>query len=138
MPRAFHRTLLELLLVGSLAVAQPAVAQSSDQLFDQGNTALKAGKYEDALRAFEAVWKERKTHDVAANLALAEMQLGKHRDAAEHFAFALRNFPVTGSDAVRKGIADAFAQSKAQVAAARVTVNVDGAERYIGSSMVTS
>ena len=31
------------------------------------------------------VWKQRKTHDVAANLALAETQLGKHREAAEHY-----------------------------------------------------
>lgn len=124
----FHRMVVHVVVLGALALARPALAQEPDRSFDQGTAALKAGKYEEALRAFEAVWKERKTHDVAANLALAEAQLGRHRDAAEHFAFALRAFPVTGSEALRKSIAEAFAQSRARVATLRVTTSADGAE----------
>lgn len=131
-----QRAFVLLAVLGSVAVVQPALADDADRSFEQGTTALKAGKYEDALHAFEAVWKQRKTHDVAANLALAELQLGKHRDAAEHFAFALRNFPVTGDQAIRKGIEGAFAEAKKHVMTLRVIVSIDGAEVTIDRSVV--
>lgn len=131
-----QRAFVLLAVLGSVAVVQPALADDADRSFEQGTTALKAGKYEDARHAFEAVWKQRKTHDVAANLALAELQLGKHRDAAEHFAFALRNFPVTGDQAIRKGIEGAFADAKKHVMTLRVIVSIDGAEVTIDRSVV--
>lgn len=116
------------LVLGSLTLVQPAFADEVDQLFTQGTAALEAGKHEDALRAFQAAWKLRKTHDVAANLAQAEIQLGKHRDAAEHLAFALRSFPVTGKAAVRKQIEQMLAEEKQHVVTLTVRVDVDKAE----------
>ena len=116
------------LVLGSLTLVQPAFADEVDQLFTQGTAALEAGKHEEAFRAFQAAWKLRKTHDVAANLAQAEIQLGKHRDAAEHLAFALRSFPVTGKAVVRKQIEQMLAEEKPHVVTLTVSVDVDKAE----------
>lgn len=129
-------TFTRLLLLSSLALARPAFADDIDRSFEQGTLALRAGKYQDAKTAFDAVWKQRKTHDVAANLGLAEMQLGKHRDAAEHFAFALGSFPVTGDATLKKGIEAAFAQAKSHVMTLRVTVSVDGAEVLVDGTPI--
>lgn len=126
--RTLARTFAPLLVLGALTCATAAHADDVDQLFQQGNAALEAGKFDDALRSFEAVWKTRKTHDVAANLAQAEIQLGKHRDAAEHLAFALRSFPVSGKPSLRKQIEELLATEKTHVAALHVRVSADKAD----------
>jgi len=134
--RPIRRTLASLIVFGSLALSLPALAVDVDLLFAQGNAALEAGKHEEALRAFEAVWQARKTYDVAANLAQAETQLGKHRDAAEHLAYALRNFPVSGKPALRKQIEELAAEAKKQVVTLRVRVNVDKADVSVNGKPV--
>lgn len=126
--RTLRGPVVSLLLLAALTAAPPALAGEVDDLFTQGTAALEAGKHEDALRFFLAAWKLRKTHDVAANLAQAELQLGKHRDAAEHLAFALRTFPVSGKAAVRTQIEDMLAAEKKQVVTLVVRVDVDKAE----------
>ncbi len=122
--------------------APPVFADEVDQLLAQGTAALEAGEHEDARSSFQAAWKQRKTHDVAANLAQAEIVLGKHRDAAEHLAFALRAFPVSGKAAVRKQIEEMLAEEKKQVVTLVVRVDVDKADvsvqgRAAGTAPIT-
>lgn len=112
----------------ALTVASPSFADEADRLFAEGGAAFDAQKYEDALRAFEAAWKLRQSYDIAGALAQAEMQTGKHRDAAQHLAFALRTFPATGNGDLRRTLEAAFAGLKKEVASVRVLVNVDGAD----------
>lgn len=129
--RSLHRIAAGLLFMTALASASPVVADDVDRLFTEGTAALEAGKLEAALRAFQSAWKLRKTHDIAANLAQAELALGKHRDAAEHLAFALRSFPVTGKAEVRKQIEAMLTEQKKKVLAASVSVNEAGADVWI-------
>lgn len=140
--RLLRGPIVSLLLLGALTASPPVFADEIDQLFTQGTAALEAGKHEDALRSFQAAWKQRKTHDVAANLAQAELMLGKHRDAAEHLAFALRAFPVSGKGAVRKQIEEMLAEEKKQVVTLVVRVDVDKADvsvqgRAAGTAPIT-
>lgn len=121
-------TIAATLVAGALSFADVARAGEVDDLFLKGIAALETDRFEDARKAFEAVWRTRKTHDVAANLAQAEIQLGLHRDAAEHLDFARRNFPVSGKATVRKQIEDLLAEEKKHVATLRVTVSAEKAD----------
>lgn len=111
-----------------LSLACPAFGDDADRLFSEGRAAFNEQRYADGLRAFEQAWKIRKSYDIAGALAQTEMQLGKHRDAAEHLAFVLRTFPATGDDGLRKTLEAAFADVKKHVAAVRVVASVNGAE----------
>src|SRR6185436_6743274 len=78
-------------LVSAPARAQsnPADGERASQLFKKGKAAYDSRKFEDALRIYMEAWSLKQSPDIAANLAATETELGKHRDAAEHFAFAL-------------------------------------------------
>src|SRR4051812_30525864 len=65
----------------------PDAGQSADQLFQKGRALYQSGKIQPARDALAAAWALKKSYDIAANLATAELELGMARDAAEHFAY---------------------------------------------------
>jgi hypothetical protein len=81
--------LLNLVLVSaaSMADAQPSDAQIAEarQKFDQGKKAEDAGRWEEALHAFQDVGKVKMTPQVRFHIALADENLG-------HLAAALHGF----------------------------------------------
>lgn len=120
------------LALASLA-APPARAGEAQDQFDKGNTAFEAEKYQDALDAYKAAWKLTKTHDLAYMMGRCETELGKDRDAAEHFSYALAHYPLTGEPELRENLETALAQVKKGLAVVRilsttkdVAVTVDG------------
>ena len=121
-------TLSKIALVVAVLTTSPAIADEADAHFSKGRTAFNAGKFDDALREFQAAWSTRKTHDLAASMAQAEMQLGRYPAAAEHLTYALRHFPVSAKEDVRKKMEGALAEARGRVAALKITVSVDGAE----------
>src|SRR5262249_20937227 len=78
----------------------------------------------------------KKVHDIAGNLGMAEFAQGKMRGAAEHLAFGLRLFPITGEPALRDQMQKTFDQCKRSVAAVKVKVNVNGALVYVDGKLV--
>ena len=84
------------LLAASLSVSGLASGDEVDTLFEQGTTHLEKGEYPAAYEKLSAAFEKRKSVDIAANLALAEVKTGKKREAAEHLAYGLANFPATG------------------------------------------
>ena len=114
-----------LLAAAAITASVPAFADEADTLFDKGLAAYKEGKPEEALVSYQAAWKLRKTQDLATVLGQVEMLLGKHRDAAEHLAYALRYFPVSGKKELRATMEKALADAKAKVTEARVSVTGD-------------
>ena len=72
-----------------------AVASKVGQLFDQAQAAFAKGDKQGAYEAYKAAWALQKSYDIAGNLGNVELKLGMHRDAAEHLAFALDDFPPT-------------------------------------------
>jgi hypothetical protein len=135
MPTA-SRILAGLLVACSLAIAQPAAADEADQLFDAGVASFEAGKTEDALKSFQAAWKLRKSYDLAAAMAQAELLLGKDRDAAEHLAYALRNFAVTAKPEKRARLEAAMAEVRAKVVTLHIRSNVDGADVRVNGASI--
>ena len=123
------------------ALSAPAYAQSNtadseraNVLFKKGKLAFNDGKYGDALRIYTEAWQLKQSPDIAANLAQTESELGKHRDAAEHFAFALAHLLPSTTDEQKRALADGLQIEKKEVGTLRVTLepsdatlNVDGA-----------
>ena len=110
--------------------APPAAANApdpADAAFRQGNALYKEQRYAEAKAAFEQAFKLKRSHDIAANLGYAEMKLGQRRDAAEHLAFAVKNWPPTGKAENRESAVHFLGLAKAAVMTLRVVVNVEGA-----------
>ena len=113
-----------------VAHAQPADSAAVVELrrvFEEGNRLYDAGKFAEAETKYLAAWSMNKTFDVGGNLGSVELKLGKPRAAAEHFAYALREFPTGGSLAQRQQVTQRFAEAKAQVVTLHVHVNTPGA-----------
>jgi len=115
-------------LACSLALAPSAHADASadsdraNLLFKKGKVAFNEGKYDDALRIYSEAWRLKQSPDIAANLAQTESELGKHRDAAEHFSFALAHLLPSTTDEQKKALADGLEQEKKEVGTLRVTL----------------
>lgn len=134
-PANRRRSLLSaVLLATACLVSAPAHAGEADDHFAKGNAAFEAEKYEAALTEYQAAWKITKAYDLAAIMGQAEMRLGKYKEAAEHFAYALKNFPLSGDEELRKNTETSLGMVKAELATVRVkafvkdvTIKVDGA-----------
>jgi hypothetical protein len=118
-----------------------ALAASADeqaaQLMIAGNRAFKEGRFAAAEEAYEAAFALKKGYDIAGNLGAAELAQGKHREAAEHLAFTLRLFPITGDPALREQMKKAFDQAQKEVGALRLKVAPAGAAVRVDGAPVT-
>ncbi|WP_437679316.1 PEGA domain-containing protein [Sorangium sp. So ce131] len=133
-------------LLAPVAGAQPAApraeAQESDaltdrarQLFEDGVKAAKAGKWADAHAAFLAAWSLKPHYQIASNLGVACLKVGKPRDAAEYLTRYLREAPAT--KVKERQLAEASLQeARAKVAAVTVQVAPDGAEVTVDGTTV--
>jgi hypothetical protein len=99
----------------------------ADELFQKGNRAFEEGDIDAAYRFYVEAWSLKKGIDIAANLGVVELKLGKHRDAADHIAYSLRLFPAQGRAEARERLMQKLGEAKASVATVRVDVGVDGA-----------
>lgn len=125
--------LFALVLAAASLTAVPARAGEAQDQFDKGNAAFEAEKYEEALAAYQAAWKLTKSHDLAFMMGRAEMELGKLKEAAEHFTYALAHFPLTGDQELRENVETSLAQVKTKVGTVKiksqtkdVAITIDG------------
>lgn len=126
------------------ALSAPAYAQSNtadseraNVLFKKGKLAFNDGKYSDALRIYSEAWQLKQSPDIAANLAQTESELGKHRDAAEHFAFALAHLLPSTTDEQKKALAEGLQIEKKEVGTLRVTLEPSDATLDVDGAPVT-
>ena len=105
-------------------------------LLTRGTEALSANRNDEARTLLAEAYRLRRSYDVAAALGQAELELGHHRDAAEHLDFAIREFPPGESRKLLKQLEDAFAGAKAHVATLRVSVNQPGCEVTLDGALV--
>jgi hypothetical protein len=87
------------------ASASATDAQRAAELVAGAKAARAAGDVHQALRAFRDAWELTKTPEIAANLAVVEASFGHHRDAAEHFQFALAHLPPTATVEQQQAVA---------------------------------
>jgi hypothetical protein len=146
-----RRPLPYLLLAASFAVAVPAAAEPpkpatgaagikqkdhADDLFDQAGDARDAGRFADAERLLLEAWSLKQTHDVAANLGLVQLKLGKLPEAAQHLAWALQHFPPSESAKARKALGQELATVRAKIGALRIQPSVEGADVTVNGQLV--
>lgn len=116
----------------SARAGTPSTAKSApdhaDELFEQGAAAYDAGRFAEADAKLEQAWALKKTHDIAGNLGVVELKLGKYPQAATHLVWALQHFPPTETDQAKLGFEQQLAKARAQIGTLRVKVDVDGAE----------
>ncbi len=121
---------------------EPAPAAPSDpdaqaaRWMGTGNRAFKEGHFAEAEEAYRQAFTLKRGYDIAGNLGAAELAQGKLRDAAQHLAFTLRLFPLTGEPALREQMARAYEQCRRGVAALRVQVEVKGATIFVDGAAV--
>ncbi len=110
------------------AHAQPnASATQVGQFFDQAQAAYAKGDWKGAYDAYTAAWALQKSYDIAGNLGNVELKLGKYRDAAEHLAFSIENFPPTGEESLQKAIQKKLAGVLTEVGRLHVQLSANGA-----------
>lgn len=125
----------------SAFAADPAPADAetpseADRLFEQGLAARKAGNLAEAEGFFRKAWALKKTWDIAANLGMVELNLGKLPEGANHVYYALTELPPTESKATRTKLFEAFRDARREVAGFDVRCDVDGAEVLVNGNPV--
>jgi hypothetical protein len=143
-PKVLTRGLACACLLVATGMARQAYAQvdsaDSDRanlLFKKGKVAFNAGKYNDALRIYHEAWSLKQSPDIAANLAQTESELGKHRDAAEHFSFALAHLLPSSTDEQKQALAEGLAQEKKEIGLLHVTLEPSDSVLTIDDARVT-
>jgi hypothetical protein len=137
--------------VAALSAGAPPAAEAqvsgsadlakADELYRRGVEAFEAQRLDDAYRLFLEAWGLKKGIDIAANLGVVELKLGKSRDAAEHLAYALRLFPANGDPEGRAKLLAKLEEAKKVVGTVNVRVDHPGAQivvdgRDIGKSPI--
>lgn len=107
--------------------APTIVRDAADEWFDKGSSAYDAHRLQDAEMAFLEAWKLKKTPDIAANLGQVESELGKHRQAATFFSYAVKNAAPTDSQEARRDVKQRLEDARKLVGLVHVRVNVAGA-----------
>jgi hypothetical protein len=139
-----------LLTTGSFSFAQglgpmqaPAESEAmTDKARDrymEGRTLYGQRAWDKAHAAFLAAWSLKKHWQIAGMLGHCEVQLGRHRDAAEHLAFAVRTGSPSANPSELKVLQDQLAEVKRKVGVVSVQVEGQQAEvlmdgRVVGTS----
>lgn len=138
---------LGLLLASPVARAQASAADAerASAFVSDAKKAFSEGRTHDALRAFRDAWALEKTPEIAANLAIIEAKFGQHRDAAEHFRFALSHLSTNATHEQKQAIAAGLDAEKREVVTltiagspAGATVSIDGVEAPIADEVYVS
>jgi hypothetical protein len=113
-----------------------AVLTRSRQLFTQANKLYDEGNLPQARAAYFEAWKLKKAYDVGGNLGNVEADLKMWRDAAEHLAYAIREFPAGGRPTLRDNMLSRLTESQKYVGRLRFQVNHPGAEIFVDGASV--
>ncbi|WP_438027959.1 PEGA domain-containing protein [Sorangium sp. So ce233] len=124
---------------GAQQATTPAVAEETDaltdkarQLYEEGRQAAAAGKWADAHASFLAAWAIKPHYQIASNLGVTCLKLGRNREAAEYLTRYLREAPATkvkerqSAEASLKEALAKVASVTVQAAPAGAEVMVDG------------
>jgi len=131
-----------LLMVTGIAAHAHAQGEGADSdranlLFKKGKIAFNASKYSDALRIYSEAWSLKQSPDIAANLAQTESELGMHRDAAEHFSFALAHLLPSTTEEQKQALAEGLAQEKKEIGSLHVTLEPEDSTLRIDEAAVS-
>jgi tetratricopeptide (TPR) repeat protein len=100
--------------------------QAAEQMA-KGNRAFREGKFADAEKAYREAFAIKKGYDISGNLGAALLAQGKRREAAQHLAYTLRLFPITGDPALRAQMTKAFDEARKGLGRLHISLDAPGA-----------
>jgi len=98
--------------------------------YQEGNAAMKLHQWQRAYDAYLAAWRQRPHWQVAGSLGQVELKLDKHRAAALHLAFFLREAKDVAPEEL-KHVREWLEQARAKVGALTIKVEPAGSEILI-------
>lgn len=114
----------------------PRAREEASRFYNEGLKAAEAGRWDEARESFLRAWGARKHWQIAANLGRAEIMLKKHRDAAEHLTYFLRNAPRETSKEELSKARELLMEARANVAEVTITVDVSGSDVLVSGALV--
>lgn len=117
------------------ATETEALTDKARQLYDEGLAALNRSRWAEAHASFLAAWRIKQHYQIASNLGVAELRLGKHRDAAEHLSWYLREAPAERT-AQRQRAEALLKEALAKIAAITIATEPEGAEVKVDGAVV--
>ncbi|MFO0550750.1 MAG: PEGA domain-containing protein [Polyangiaceae bacterium] len=103
-------------VAGALMCTSAAYADAADDAFARGQKLAENGQLPEAETAFEEAWSQRKAWDIAGNLGLTELALGKNAEAATHLDYALKHLGGLATPDQKGGLQSKFDEVRAKVA----------------------
>src|SRR4051812_41689376 len=114
---------------------QPGAPETADSLYNQGNAAYDRDDFALAYELYTGAFKLRRSYDIARNLGLSELKLGKYKAAIEHFTYSLTLYPSNRAD-TKKQVVDWLAQARTQVGTVHLSVEPDSAVCKVNGTAV--
>lgn len=108
-----------------------AISDTARELFHKGVKASQQQRWDQCRAAFLAAYGIKQHPQIAGNLALCELRLGRHRDAAEHASLFLRALRADAQPDRRAAGEEVLKAAKTKITTVRLTVNAPGAEVVI-------
>jgi hypothetical protein len=110
----------------------PVSQQRAADLRKKANAMASKGDLEGALVAYKASLELDETCGAIANLGALELQLGKHRDAAEHLSLASQVCERDGQDPnLAKALVDRLEQARAKVGTIKIHVGISNLKVWV-------
>ncbi|WP_433927497.1 hypothetical protein AB3662_30825 [Sorangium cellulosum] len=107
-----------------------ARSSEADEAFARGERARRAGRWAEAEASYRAAWQADPRPELAGELGLCELALGRFRNAAEHLRASLV-YPETLAPAARRRFSEGLTRAEREVASATVAVSRPEAEVFI-------
>ncbi|WP_437964582.1 hypothetical protein WMF04_33495 [Sorangium sp. So ce260] len=107
-----------------------AARSEADEALARGERARRAGRWEEAEAAYRAAWQADPRPELAGELGLCELALGRFRDAAEHLGESLL-YPETLAPAARRRFSEGLTRAEREVSSATIAVSRPEAEVFI-------
>lgn len=120
------------------AAAEAHASPEAEELFRHARELHRQKRWQEAREAYDHAWQLERTFQVAANLALVELRLGRARDAAEHLSFALAHLPASDPKVAeaRVHLEEMLKQATSQVGTLKLDVDHDKAIIYVDDQPV--
>lgn len=110
--------------------AVDAARSRAEEAFARGERARRAGRWRDAEASYRAAYEVDPRPEVAGELGLAELALGRFRDAAEHLQESLRD-PARLAPPRRQRFAEGLRRAEREVSPTSIAVSPPRAEVFI-------
>lgn len=117
----------------SEAASSPADAARAHYV--RGKDAARAKQWKAALDELEAAWRIMQHFQIAGTLGWVELELGHHRDAAEHLSYFLRHAEDVAADELQ-ATSTMFSQARAKVTELSVHSNAAGVHLLVDGEEV--